>query len=229
MTHLWTAEALNTAVDTSVSYTIVLNAINLTNWNFHTLADLKICNTCDFKDIDWTNKRGSSCYFSLIAGWLRSRLRSSRGMSLSGSLLCFLFPPLPSCHFPGQTNKTAGRTNAPTLEVQQRMDPEPSQLWKGLSIWWDWGACWSLTRFSEGNIGDRLSAWSRIHCVEEEGASSHLTFRSRWSEVYDVLNVILAGHEEVADLNYVTKADTGHGGWDSLFKRQNMTYIGVFN
>lgn len=34
------------------------------------------------------------------------------GMSSSGSLLCFLFPPLSSCHFPWQTNNPAVKLDA---------------------------------------------------------------------------------------------------------------------
>ncbi len=54
--------------------------------------------------------------------------------------------------------------------------------------------------------GGSLSGWSSVHCVASEGASNHVTFGRRPFGLYDVLCVLTVGQEEVADLNYVTKA-----------------------
>lgn len=118
----------------------------------------------------------------------------AHGMSLSGSLLCFLFPPLPSCHFPRQTNNSLVQCNTVKVTEKSLVWVDGAQSFRSCVkyypsagtevisdhfgycvLWRNWGGC--------------LSGWTKVYCVAREGASSIVIFGWWTFALYDVVSI----------------------------------------
>lgn len=129
-------------------------------------------------------------------------------MSLSGSLLCFLFPSVPSCHFLGQTNNLAVELNAnyqgngvrPGVRGRGRSPHSCVKYYPSAGI--EVSSDHFKHRVLQRPGGGRLSGWSSVHCV------SPATERpiTSYFEVDRLCRTFSVGQEEEANLNFVTKA-----------------------
>lgn len=130
------------------------------------------------EDKGWTNKSGSPLVISLwlLAGPVPVSGQAC-GMRLSGSLLCFLFPPLPSCHIPGQTNNSAVQlntncqANSTSISVCGRGQSSHSCVKYYPSV----GTEVSSDHFKyvlRRHGGGWLSARSAVNCVDSEWVSN---------------------------------------------------------
>lgn len=126
----------------------------------------------------WINKKKPLLVISLwlLTGSLPVSGQAC-GMSSSGSLLCFLFPPLSSCYFPWQTNNPAVKLDADCqgndASLGERSPRSPHSCVKYYPCAWDWKvsddhfelSCtpeaqrrltvWSVERRRRGNVQSR--------------------------------------------------------------------------